>query len=129
MIGDNLLQVGVAGILVLMILDRVFAFVAKQRMSREGAYGDAGAQSTDYWRKANKEVAQEAIEASTAPILRQLAEILGRLEMRSGQTYDMNLRQGYVIDDVQKSLERLRVSSHVANDHLQKIVAKVTEQS
>ena len=122
-------DLGVAAILVIMVLDRVFAFVTKLRLGREGDRSEAGAQSTDYWRKANREAAADAIESSTGPVLRQLADILGRLEARSGQMYDMNLRQGFVIDDVQKSVDRLRVSSHVANDQLQKIVAKVSETS
>ena len=126
--GEYLQQVGVAGILIILVLDRVFAFLAKQR-SREGDRVDAGAQTTDYWRKANREVAVDAIESSTGPILRSLADILSRLEARSGQMYDMALRQGYVIDDAQKSLDKLRVSSHVANEQLQKIVAKVSEPS
>src|SRR3990167_1495078 len=127
--GEYLQQVGVAGILVILVLDRVFAFLAKQRLGREGDRVDAGAQTTDYWRKANREAAADAIESSTGPILRSLADILSRLEARSGQMYDMNLRQGFVIDDVQKSVEKLRASSHVANEHLQKIVAKVSETS
>jgi len=126
--GEYLQQVGVAGILVILVLDRVFAFIKTQRIGREPAT-DAGSQSTDYWRKATRESAQDAIDASTTPILRQLADILGRLESRSAGMYDMSVRQGYVIDDVTKSIERLRVSSHIANDHLQKIVAKVSETS
>ena len=109
-IGEYLQQIGVAGILVILVLDRVFAFVTKQRLGRDGDHGGTS-------------------DVSSALILQSLAEILARLEQRTGQMYDMNLRQGFVIDDVQKSLERLRVSSHLTNDHLQKIVAKVSEIS
>lgn len=108
--GEYLQQVGVAGILIILVLDRVFAFITKQRMGRDGDHA-------------------RTHDVSSALILQSLAEILARLEQRTGQMYDMNLRQGFVIDDVQKSVEKLRASSHVANEHLQKIVAKVSETS
>ena len=118
---DLVTQIGVAGILVMMILDRVFAFVSKAR--RNGAGAAAGEQSTDYWRAANKQVVEDALQAAVLPILRVQTDILARMETRGGQSHEAQLEHGFALREVRESLEKLRVSSHATNATLQRIAA------
>ena len=115
---ELLTQVGVGGILALLVLDRVFAFL-KQR-NRNGVT-QAGDQPIEFWRDLNKKIMLESLESVVVPILRQQTEILARLESRNGTSFEMHVKHGYILEDIQKSLERLRITTHTNNEILQKL--------
>ena len=114
---DSILtQLGIGGILALLVLDRVFAF-----LKGRGSEG-AGALSPDYWQQTNKRLMGETIETLVLPILKTQTEILARLEARTGQNYDMHMKHGFLLDKIEESLERLRVTSHGSFQLLQQLV-------
>lgn len=126
--GDTLTQVGIGGVLVLLILDRVFAFL-KNKSSGDTSPPKpdsnlAGNQSNEYWQKTTKSITAETIEAMVLPIQRAQTEILARLEVKSGQVYEMGLKQSYVLDDVNKSIEKLRVGQHAIGNSVQNLMAQ-----
>ena len=114
--GDLITQIGVGGVLALMIIDRVLTHLK----GRNGS--SSGDQPVDYWRNTFKEIVIGSMDGSVTPILRAQTEILSRLEQRSGQNYEMHLKQMFMLEDLQKSIERLRASSHGANDLLQRLI-------
>lgn len=120
-------QVGVGGILALLILDRVFAFL-RHRRNGTVVTSSAGEQSTEYWRQTNKDLMLIVVETTIAPILKAQTVILDRLETRSGTSYESQLKHAFMLEDIQKSVERLRLTSHANTDILQRLIDRSMRQ-
>lgn len=116
---DQLADYGVAVVLTILVLREVFAFLGKRKQANGD---DSGAQPTDYWRRVNREVANEALRDSVLPILNKQTDIIARLEQVSSQAYEKLLKQEFLLEQVDKSLGLLRQSNHVIVEHIQKLV-------
>lgn len=117
--GLGLTELGVAAACVIFILDRVFSFILQWKKGENGT--TAGNKSPEYWFTANRRAAQEAIDMAVIPVMKQQAEILSRIEARTGLMHELMLKHGFVLDDVQKSLDRLRVTSHEIANRVQRL--------
>ena len=120
---ETITQLGVGAIFAIMILDRVFAFIGKGKTRADNG-DNAGAQTPDFWRRANKEITIEVMNAIVVPILNKQVDILARIEARSGATHDLSMKQGFLLDEVHKSVDKLRATSHTMTEHMQKIASE-----
>ena len=116
--GNLLLNLGVGGVLVLLILDRVFAFL-KQR--KNGPNHRAGGQTTEFWRATNKGLIDEGITTLVLPVLKQQTEILKEFQALSARQFELILKQGFVLDAVKVDLEHLRASNHTIVQAVQRL--------
>lgn len=116
---DSLTSLGVGGILAILILDRVFAFLRIRGAEGQGL--TAGDQSPDYWQQANKRIMLEIIEGSVLPLLKAQTDILSRLETRYGSSYEQHLKNSFSIEEINKGVEKLRMTLHTHGDLLQRI--------
>lgn len=86
----DLTQVGVAGILVLLILDRVFTFLRTYR--QRAGNGQAGDQTIEFWRTQHRDMLMLVLESSILPILAKQTDILNELKRLSIDMRETQLR-------------------------------------
>lgn len=116
-----LTQLGVGGILVLLVLDRVFSFLKDKAGDDKDT---AGGQTCDFWQQANKRTTSETLDASVIPILRAQTVILERLEARTGQNYEIHLKHSFMLEAQEKALDKMRGSLHLINEALQVLTGR-----
>lgn len=117
------LNVGALGILLLLVLDRVITLVkASRENSKDPDARPAGQQSVETWREHLRGTLGDALSEMALPIMNKQTDILARMDEREGRIHEMMLKHGFVLEDVQKSMEKLRVTNHEINSHLQRLV-------
>lgn len=116
-------QLGVGGILIILVLDKVFGFLKEKGdpLPKKNGSAIAGEQSTDYWRGEGKQIVKDALDSGVVNVLRQQVEILARLEARGSTTHEMALKTSFQIEDVNKNLEKLRETQHKISDGMQRL--------
>lgn len=88
---DALLQLGVGGILAILVIREVLGFL--RRRNADGV-GLAGEQSVDYWRRQHYEAARQATVDVMTPMLLELHEIRSdTTRLRESQHRGVELQQ------------------------------------
>lgn len=121
--GDTLQQVALGGVVALLVLREVFSFLKNRRSNSEQSV------ESDQRRHIHKDIILEALDTAALPILRAQTEILARMESRSSAHYELAQRHGFILEQVDKSLDRLRTSNHDIRETLQTLVGGGTRRS
>lgn len=90
---EPILQIGVGGVLALLIIREVLRFL-KQRQPASGAVS-AGAQSPEYWQAEQRKAITDVVVSIVVPILSNQNAILN--ELRVSQT-EMNKNMAIMLD-------------------------------
>lgn len=112
-------QVGVAAIVAVMILDRVFAFLK----TRKNGGSTAGEQSTDYWRESHARTMTTAMDQMVVPLLRQQLELLKEMQIANSRHHDEQIKHTYMLEEIRNNLRVLDSSSQQTVHLVQQVLA------
>ena len=113
------LQFGIGIAVVILILDRVFAFLLAWNKRRNGTpqsdtdHETAGKKSVDFWRNSQKEILASALEISVIPILEVQTRILDELRGLSARHGDMLLRAQIMNEELRTSQDKIHASLRI----------------
>lgn len=120
---SQLAQYGVAGILVLMLLDKVFGFL-KSRKDDEPRMLTVGDYSVDAWKASSQDLIVTAFNSVVVPLLRQQLEILKESQLSNSRQHELLLEHGFILNQLKLDMEKLRTSSHNTAQAIQAVLGR-----
>ena len=116
----TIVNVGVGGILALMILDKVLPYF---KLGGNGSSGKILPLSSEQCRTISRDVVTECLALQVVPIMGRLADVLSRIEVLITADREATIKAGVITDTITVSLDRLRASNHELVNAVQRIAS------